>query len=315
MKNIKTILAIGVFAFVLAAVPAVAEKYKTNETLTFDVGPNASFKLRNISGDYQVMGWDREVIEVYYVKEARGSSAKTKADMVKVINEQSGNRVLVEVKYPDSRERRARRLDSSFSVNVKFTIKVPIDCRIEVSTVSGDGEIMHINGDVDAGSTSGNVVATALAGNVKLHTTSGDVELSGGNGVIEMTTTSGDVEASGVVGRVKMHTTSGDVDLAAVELTEGSFRTTSGDIEISVEKPITTGTFSLVAFSGSVELYLPAESAFEVNAKVSHGDVKSNFDLEFIRSRFRQEMHGKVNGGGAYITATSNVGDVEIFKK
>ena len=315
MKNIKTILAAGAIALVLASAPAVAEKYETEKTQTFDVGSNASFKLRNISGDYMISGWDREVIEVYYIKKSKGNSAKLKADMVQVIAEQSGNRVFVEVKYPTSRERRARKLDSSFSVNIEFEVKVPMDCRIDVSTVSGDGEVLHVNGDVNACSTSGDVEATALAGNVKLYTTSGDIELTGGNGVIELKTTSGNVTADGVAGRVTMHTTSGDVELSAMELTEGSFKTVSGDINVSVEKPITTGTFALTVFSGSIEFYLPAESTFQVAAKAMHGNVESNFDLEFIRKRFQQEMRGTVNGGGAYISATSSNGDVEVYRK
>jgi DUF4097 and DUF4098 domain-containing protein YvlB len=316
MKNkLMTILPAALMGVMLAAAPLLAEQYESSDTLVFDVGTSPSLILKNISGDYRISGWDRPVIEVSYKKKAKGSSAKIKAELVTVRAEQTDNRVFVEVKYPDARERRARGLDYSFNVSVDFEINVPQDCRIETSNVSGDGILLNINGDVDAGTTSGDITATALAGNVKLYTTSGDIELSGGNGVIELYTTSGDIEARGVRGRVKAIVTSGNVTLAANALQEGVFKSVSGDVEVSVEEPITSGTFSLSSYSGDVELTLPAESAFEIRAKTMTGDIDTDFDLPRPSGKFKRELSGKVNGGGAIINASASVGDVDINKK
>jgi DUF4097 and DUF4098 domain-containing protein YvlB len=315
MNNRTIILLLAAVGSILAAAPASAEQYETSETLVFDVGASPSLKLKNISGDYTISGWDRPVIEVTYKKKAKGSSAKLKAEMVRVVAEQTGDRVFVDVRYPDSHERRAKGFDRSFDVSVDFTIRVPAACRIDAMGVSGDGTLLNIDGDVQAGTTSGDVKATALAGNVQLHTTSGDVELSGGNGVIELATTSGNVIARGVRGRVKAMVTSGDVEIAAASLQEGVFKSVSGDVEVSVEEPITSGTFSLSTYSGSIDFTLPAASAFEIEARTSMGDIETDFAIPVTGKHSKREMSGKVNGGGAIVSAKSSVGDIEIRKK
>ena len=295
---------------------ASAQTHKATETKSFDVGPSCGFNLNNVVGDYEISGWDRNVIEVTYILKAKGSRAAEKAELMRIDMDQRGDRVYVEVRYPDSRERHAHGFGDSYSVSIDFDIKVPRSCSIKALTISGDGELLNIDGDIEIKSTSGDLKATAIDGNAVITTTSGDIVLSGGSGKIVLSTTSGDLEARGAKGRVEMTTTSGEVTLYAQELTEGIFKTVSGDIEIVVDSPIKSGRFEMNAFNGDVDVSLPADSAFDVEAETRMGDIDNDFGLKVEKDgMFRRILRGSVNGGGALFKALSKVGDIDFMKR
>ena len=315
MRKIHILFLTAALVLLLGAA-ANAETHKITKTESYDVGEACGFSLDNIVGDYTISGWDRSVVEVNYTIVAKGSHAREKAELLDVDIDQRGDRVYVEVHYPDSRERRSRGFGDSYKVSIDFEIKVPRSCSIKVMTVSGDGEVLNLGGDLEMRSTSGDLTATAIEGNAIITTTSGDIELIGGSGKIAISTTSGDLEVRGAQGSVEMETTSGEVTLYAKQLTEGRFKTVSGDIEVVVDSPVNSGRFEMTAFNGDIDITLPGDSAFDVEAETQMGDIDNDFGLRVEKKgMFKRILSGSVNGGGALFKAYSKVGDIDIMKR
>ncbi len=101
------------------------------------------------------------------------------------------------------------------SVSSDVDARVPVRSDCEVTTVSGDVEIVRTDGKVWVKSVSGDVEIAEHAGQTEVATVSGDVELAGVQGELMIETRSGDVEveAAGPV-RGLVATKSGDISLA-----------------------------------------------------------------------------------------------------
>ena len=309
-------LVLGVF---LTAPPAaVADDYTTEESRQFTVGAGSSLCLENISGNVEIVGWDRNVISIEAVKRSSGSDAQRKAELVEVVMEQSGDSIEVEVDYPDSDERRHHGFRNSFNVSVDFTVRVPRDCSVDVDLVSGDLELAGVNSDVNVDLVSGNLDVRDIAGGaVDISCVSGDIDIAGVSGDIDVEGVSGDIELTDVSGLLSVETTSGNVVVSAVELEGADIETFSGDIELTISRPVSSGEFDFEVFSGDITITLHADSAFEIDAETGFGDggVSTNFDVERSGRARRGSLEGTVNGGGAEIDAETGTGEIAIRRR
>jgi DUF4097 and DUF4098 domain-containing protein YvlB len=77
-----------------------------------------------------------------------------------------------------------------------------------------------------------------------------------------------------------------------------------------------TGTWELRTGSGNVDLRLPADAAFDLEASTSSGKVDTSrpvtMTVQGDLQRAHRSLHGKVNGGGPLLTVHTGSGDVRI---
>jgi len=135
-------LALAVLAALLFAAPhARAQKRFSKD---YPAQPNIRLQLLNRSGRIEVLGWEKNTVRVTATMESR--SAKMEPEV-------SGEGVRIDV-------RRDNREDVG---DVNFTIRVPFNSTVDISTMSGGIIIRNIRGEM-----------------VRAHVTSeGDIELTG----------------------------------------------------------------------------------------------------------------------------------------
>jgi DUF4097 and DUF4098 domain-containing protein YvlB len=127
--------------------------------------------------------------------------------------------------------------------------------KLYVSSSSGDIGIEKLQGDVNSESTSGDQELYFVEGNVNFDATSGDVELKSIVGDISGETTSGSIEIYRSEGSLDLKCTSGDIEADEIIFTSDSrFRTSSGDIEVSLNNEMRDLSFDLEASSGSLSV-------------------------------------------------------------
>jgi hypothetical protein len=128
-------------ALVFAAAPAAAQKKFSRD---YPAAPNIRLVLFNRSGRIEVVGWEKNTVRVTATMESR--SAKMEPEV-------SGQGVRIDV-------RRDNREDVG---DVNFTIRVPFNSDVDISTMTGGVIIRNIRGEM-----------------VRAHVTSeGDIELTG----------------------------------------------------------------------------------------------------------------------------------------
>jgi len=137
-----------------------------------------------------------------------------------------------------------------------------------VETQSGDIEIEGSSKAVEAGSLNGNVKVRDGSGSARLHSVGGNIEAT------NMKATDGEAFSATTV--------SGDISLERIGAQQVAAKTATG--RITLGGPLTSGGhYAFSTITGDVSLRLPADSSFQVNAKVSsQGYIVTDFPINLV---------------------------------
>ncbi len=145
-------------------------------------------------------------------------------------------------------------------------------------------------------STSGSIrVASVSAAEFSAHTTSGSVHAVAVNAEQS--------EASSVSGSIRIGSLSGDL----------TTHTTSGSIKVACRK--TPDRLDAKSTSGSVDLSLPADASFTLEARSTSGTVTCKFPIAITEDRRGGGSHvlsGKVGSGSGRVLARTTSGSIRI---
>jgi DUF4097 and DUF4098 domain-containing protein YvlB len=131
---------------------------------TYKLPANASIRIRTVSGEVKVVGYDGSSVEVEGFKVGRDR------DRVEILDTSGADRVDVSVHYPES---------GSTNASVSFQVHVPRSVSYNFETIR---------------SVSGNVYLTDVTGQVRAVSVSGSVEVRNVSGLVSATSTSGNVD-------------------------------------------------------------------------------------------------------------------------
>ena len=221
---------------------------------------------------------------------------------------------------------------SAASTSGEITMPDVMAGNVSLSSTSGDIMVKQLTGETNIASTSGYVNVETITGNAQIATTSGDITVQhiDGNAVFNSTsgnakimeggggrsvsTSSGDVTIDGADGSWQIYTTSGEVRVKG-QNDNGSIETTSGDVSLEVVE--LSGILDINTSSGSVNMKLLQDSAFDFSADTASGNIDTFFDddLNFSkRGNSAQGTHGQ-NPQGNSIRIGTTSGDVRIMSE
>ena len=213
-------------------------------------------------------------------------------------------------------------------VSISYEVTVPPNTSVRTNSGSGGQRIDGVRSEVDASAGSGRIVIGHVAGPVRASAGSGAIELIDTAGGLDVSTGSGSIRADGVEGSVRaragsgrvqlaIESTAGDVDVStgsgsiAVSGVRGGVRLRAGSGRIVVDgAPIRD--WNVRANSGSVEMRLPANAAFELDASTGSGSIDSAHPIELQGTLSRRRVQGTVRGGGPRIEASTGSGSIRI---
>lgn len=213
------------------------------------------------------------------------------------------------------------------NISIDYEVTVPAGTKLKSETGSGDQKIEGVNGALRATTGSGNVEAHDVGGEARLSTGSGDVRLDNVKGRVYANTGSGNVSATGVEAGLYAETGSGDVTFEQVGSGDVVAKTGSGNVHIrnlkggleastgSGDISVTgeaRGNWDLHTGSGGIDLQLPQQASFEVNAHSSSGDVTIDHPVTMQGKIRRNHVEGKVGGGGVLLTLRTGSGDIRV---
>jgi len=294
LKQIFKIPLILTALFICLSYPAAqAEKYTFTLHKEFPTEANPSLSVQNTCGEIRIESHpeNKIIIDAFKVVEADNSKkAKRIADEIEVVIEKYDSKVEIKTNYPSKRSRgfwkRLFGSDWRKSAYVDYHILVPEEIDLNASSTSGDVIISDISGDVEVNATSGDLWIKRVNGDLDLETTSGDVEIfkiegdvivQGTSsdleifhitGDVDINSTSGNTSAENVTGLVKIDQTSGDVFLMGIK---GNVQvsTSSGDL---ITEQI-EGGLDLESSSGDVEVKTKIFPQYEYYVVTSSGYI------------------------------------------
>lgn len=213
------------------------------------------------------------------------------------------------------------------NISISYEITAPEETRLRSETGSGGTNIEGIRGPIEASTGSGNMSIESAGAEVTASTGSGGIELRNIKGNLRASTGSGHISGSGLGGSVSagtgsgsirieetgagdfdVHTGSGTIELSGVK---GSIRARagSGNIEARGEQ---TGEWRLHTGSGNVTVRLPQSATFDLEARTSSGDIRTDRPITVQGTIGKHELRGKVGAGGPLLDLSTSSGSIRI---
>ncbi len=251
MKNVALIL-LGV----LFAPSAFAERIDQTQ----DADANGKVDVFNLSGDVEIVGWNRKQIQV---------TGEVGDDAEEFIFERSGKVTTIKVKVPD------RSHGHHKDVSSDLLIRVPKGSSIDVGTVSADISVEGVEGEQELQSVSGDVETEAFSTDIDIGTVSGDVDVEGSGKDMEarLESVSGDVTGENLSGNIKAESVSGDIEIMQGDFSRARIETVNGDVLFNAVLR-TDGKLDVETINGTVDITFI-------------GDVSARFDIETFNGRIR----------------------------
>jgi len=277
------------------------------QTKAFNVGPNGTLKLGNVSGDVSVQGGSGTEIRIEANVHGKGKTdadARAQLDSLTIDMRQTGSRVDVETTHKKNSH-----------AWVDYVVIVPAGTTVDVRTVSGDVSVKDIAGLTSAETVSGDVVAMGLGNVSSLKAVSGDVSAKGltAQGPVTLQTVSGDVVIKGLKApSVSYETVSGDANVEGCECGGARAQTVSGDIHYA--GPLAKGgRYAFNTHSGDVVLV--TTSGFELDGSTFSGDLRvEGLTPQGDTDRRGRTARGTVGGGGAVVEVKTFSGDLHVTR-
>ena len=142
---------------------------------------------------------------------------------------------------------------------------------------------------VTARTESASVAVGAVKGSVSVNSASGSIQVDGAAS-LEAHASSGAITARAIAGRVSARSEAGSI------VVEG--------------RP--AGPWSIDAASGSVTVTIPADAAFDLEARSSVGSVSSAHPVTMAGGIERNRLSGKVRAGGPLVKISTAAGSIQI---
>jgi DUF4097 and DUF4098 domain-containing protein YvlB len=198
-------------------------------------------------------------------------------------------------------------------ISVDYEITVPVDTDVRTQTGSGDQRVEDLHGRLNLESGSGDLRLRNTTGEMRLHTGSGDVEARDVSGPITAGTGSGDVRVD-AKGPGDVHVTSGSGTIELQDVKGGLMvETGSGDVTVKGEQ---TAAWEIRTSSGNVDVALPANAGFNLDASTGSGEIETSRQVVAVVQgkvgASRSRITGKANGGGPELRVHTSSGDINV---
>lgn len=132
--------------------------------------------------------------------------------------------------------------------------------------------------------------------NLRIETTNGTIEVAGVTGTLILETTNGKVTAREIGGEVQVKTTNGSISADLNSIRPGK-------------------ELDFYTTNGSIKVFLPGDSAFEVRGKTTNGSIRSDFPV-MVRGKYgTRRLEGVVNGGGTRLFLDTTNGSIAVLAR
>jgi DUF4097 and DUF4098 domain-containing protein YvlB len=264
-------------------------QFVDREEKRFTVSGKPSVSVSTFDGSIDIRASDRQEVLVTIERHA---SSKEEADRMEIHADQSGDRIVVDVRMPKT----AHVFGLNRSASARLIVTVPSSSDVEAHSGDGSIDIERVTGTLDLRSGDGAVDGRNLGGSVKVHTGDGSIKLVGVTGALDADTGDGSINAEGKFSSVRARSGDGSVTIRAAA---GS---TASD-----EWTISTG-------DGSVLLEVPEGFGGELDAHTGDGgiDVRDIMVSNVTGRISRDTVRGRLGNGGAAVKLRTGDGTITL---
>jgi Toastrack DUF4097 len=157
----------GLLALLLAASAHAQVSQEFHRTVSLPA--NGRVALDNINGNAEIIGWDRNEVQIDAVKQARDQQ---RLDEASIEVETGSDYVKIHTQYPHNHT-------NNNPASIAYTLHVPQNARLdEISLVNGSLSVQKVMGDVTAKLVNGKASVRDLRGEAFVSSVNGSIEAS-----------------------------------------------------------------------------------------------------------------------------------------
>ena len=320
----KSLRALGL-VFVLAAFAALPLRAETGGfDRTLQVSGQVDLEVTTGAGNITVHTGAANSVHVVARIQARDSwFGLSAAEKIKKVEEHPP----IEQFGSNIRIGRIEDRDLQNNVSIDYDLTVPAQTKLTSQNGSGDQSINGVQLPLTARTGSGNITVENVSGGVRVRSGSGGLKVNSSKGMLDAQTGSGTIRARGIGGEVSASTGSREIDVELVAAgnvrigtgsgritvrgMKGGLRVETGSGSIHVEgEP--TGDWRVGAASGSIDLKIPSQTSFNLDARTSSGRLNINHPLTVQGSVSRNHLQGKVGNGGVLLDLQTASGNIDV---
>ena len=189
---------------------------------------------------------------------------------------------------------------------LSFEISVPEKISTEIRTSGGSVSLDGVQGTQDIASSGGSISVKNSKGKVETQSSGGSLHLSQFEGDVEAQTSGGSVKVENLKGNIQAKSSGGGISLS--QIFGGIEASTSGG-SIRAELAEITQNMNFQSSGGSIQITVPASAKF--NLDIRGGGISSQL-INFQGTTTKNQISGKVNGGGPSLNMSSSGGSIRI---
>ncbi len=145
-----------------------------------------------------------------------------------------------------------------------------------------------------------------------LHTNNDDILVSGVSGNVRLATANGDLKINGGQGQLQLQTNNGEIQ---VEAQEAVINAETANGNVIFKGTLAASEQSFVTDNGSIEITLPANTGFRLNAETHNGRVLTDFSISESGPGRAEVLKGIVGENPTIsITAESSNGSIAFYR-
>jgi DUF4097 and DUF4098 domain-containing protein YvlB len=310
----------GLAILLLVAAPALLAAGESIDE-TKDASADGFVTVNVTRGEVEFRGWDKNAVRVVGTLDEETEEFRFERD---------GEEVRIHVKVNNQGSGWWGNNDGS-----DLTIYLPEESSMTFAGVSTDVEVRDINGPMEVGVVSGDLVFGAGIPRLTAQTVSGDIELRETDGRVRVTTVSGDVDSYRVKGdaeyssvsgnilvedggpEMRIESVSGDIEVNNGTVSSLGGHSVSGDIDINID-PAEASNIEFDAVSGSIRVRLGGEVNARFDIETGSGSIRNRLSDHKPRiSKYMSEetLKFSLGEGEGQVMITTRSGDISLSRR
>lgn len=249
-----TTLMIAVLALSACGAYISVNLFTAEETVTqsFTAGAAPRVVVEMFNGGIEVVTAEDSTVKIDVIKRGGGGSQREAEDDLKNVEvtlTQDGETIRVVARRSD------QRIDIGNS-GASAKLRVPA------------GAILDLR------SSNGAIVSAGPIGDLKAQTSNGPIDVRSANGQLDLNTSNGGITINGGRGLLNLETSNGRIDITADNVVVLG-RTSNGGFRFTGS--LAQGRSEMHTSNGGIDVTLPAEAQFVIDANTSNGNIDSDF--------------------------------------
>lgn len=280
------------------------DRVKEDFHYSYPLQPGGRLELDNRNGSIQIVGWDRNTIDVSGTKFA---SSADRLQQIKINVSVNGSNASIATEWPrDS-------WHGSYGAN--YIIRLPRQITLSrTQTSNGSVSVEDLEGGGHVTSTNGRISMARDAGDYDAQTSNGAIEIEECSGSERAHTTNGAVRGRLKAGTIDAESTNGSIEFTVMQPSNGQAiraSTTNGGIVLAVAE-FHGNPLSAHTTNGGITLRLPSNTNARINLETGLASISNDLTLSSTDETSKHRLSGQLGKDGPLISATTTTGAIHL---